>query len=111
MFKAMRAPISTKNFHLNDLICSYGISHIICFCFVLNTEIAHSYLEQKTTGRNKSTESDELPTVNSKEGMHQKSNELVNEDTHEDTELPGQRSRNFPYPGDERADCTTKKSK
>ncbi|XP_027427841.2 mirror-image polydactyly gene 1 protein isoform X1 [Zalophus californianus] len=73
-------------------------------------EIAHSYLEQETTGRNKSTEPDEQPTVNSKEGMHQKSNELVNEATHEDTELPGQRSRNFPYPGDETADCTTKKS-
>lgn len=95
---------------MNDLICGYCISRI-CFCFVLNTEIAHSYLEQETTGRNKSTEPDEQPTVNSKEGMQQKSNELVNEATHEDTELPGQRSRNFPYPGDETADCTTKKSK
>lgn len=96
---------------MNDLICSYGISHIICFCFVLNTEIAHSYLEQETRGRNKSTEPDEQPTVNSKEGMHQKANELGNEATHEDTELPGQRSMNFPYPGDKTADCTTKKSK
>ncbi|GAB5572806.1 mirror-image polydactyly gene 1 protein isoform X1 [Prionailurus iriomotensis] len=73
-------------------------------------KIAHSYLEQETTGRNKSTEPDEQPTVNSKESMHQKSSELVNEATYEDTELPGQRSRNFPYPGDETADCTTEKS-
>ncbi|XP_077625327.1 mirror-image polydactyly gene 1 protein isoform X2 [Crocuta crocuta] len=73
-------------------------------------EIAHSYLEQETTGRSKSTEPDEQPTVNCKENMHQKSNELVNEATYEDTELPGQRSRNFPYPGDETADCTTEKS-
>nr|XP_055165213.1 mirror-image polydactyly gene 1 protein isoform X6 [Nyctereutes procyonoides] len=73
-------------------------------------EIGHYYLEQETTGRNKSTEPDEQPTVNSKEDMHQKSNELVNEATHEDTELPGQKSRNFPYPGDETADCTAKKS-
>uniref|UniRef100_A0A7N5JBQ7 Mirror-image polydactyly 1 n=2 Tax=Ailuropoda melanoleuca TaxID=9646 RepID=A0A7N5JBQ7_AILME len=72
--------------------------------------IAHSYLEQETRGRNKSTEPDEQPTVNSKEGMHQKANELGNEATHEDTELPGQRSMNFPYPGDKTADCTTKKS-
>lgn len=96
---------------MNDFICSYGISHNICFCFVLNTEIGHYYLEQETTGSNISTEPDEQPTVNSKEDIHQKSNELVNEATHEDTELPGQKSRNFLYPGDETADCTAKKSK
>lgn len=73
-------------------------------------EIGHYYLEQETTGRNKSTEPDEQPTVNSKEDMHQKSNELVNEATHEDTELPGQKSSNFPYPGDETTDCNAKKS-
>uniref|UniRef100_A0A452RX78 Uncharacterized protein n=1 Tax=Ursus americanus TaxID=9643 RepID=A0A452RX78_URSAM len=48
--------------------------------------------------------------VNSKEGMHHKASELGNEATHEDTELPGQRSMNFPYPGDKTADCATKKS-
>ncbi|XP_057162406.1 mirror-image polydactyly gene 1 protein isoform X3 [Ursus arctos] len=73
-------------------------------------EIAHSYLEQETRGRNKSTEPDEQPTVNSMEGMHHKASELGNEATHEDTELPGQRSMNFPYPGDKTADCATKKS-
>ncbi|XP_022277644.1 mirror-image polydactyly gene 1 protein isoform X3 [Canis lupus familiaris] len=73
-------------------------------------EIGHYYLEQETTGSNISTEPDEQPTVNSKEDIHQKSNELVNEATHEDTELPGQKSRNFLYPGDETADCTAKKS-
>ncbi|XP_073067431.1 mirror-image polydactyly gene 1 protein isoform X7 [Manis javanica] len=48
--------------------------------------------------------------MNSKGSMHQKSNELVNEATYENTELPGQRPRSFPYPGDKTAYCTTEKS-
>ncbi|XP_042636588.1 mirror-image polydactyly gene 1 protein [Orycteropus afer afer] len=52
--------------------------------------------------------------MSSVESMHQKSSELINEATYEDTELPGQRSRNFqvitPYPDDETAYCTTEKS-
>lgn len=83
----------------------------MCFCLVLNTYIAHSYLEQETTERNKSTHPDEQLTVNSKGSMDQKANELVNEAAYEDMEPPGQRSRNFPYPGDEISYCTTEKSK
>ncbi|XP_012513405.1 PREDICTED: mirror-image polydactyly gene 1 protein [Propithecus coquereli] len=52
--------------------------------------------------------------MNSEESMHQKSDELLNEVTYEDTELLGQRSRNSqvisPYPDDETAYCTTEKS-
>ncbi|XP_055412672.1 mirror-image polydactyly gene 1 protein isoform X6 [Bubalus kerabau] len=77
-------------------------------------DITHSYLEQETTGRNKNTQPDEQLPVNSKESMHQKSNELVNEATYESTELPEQRSRNFQvvsrHPGDETAYCTAGKS-
>lgn len=70
----------------------------------------HSYLEQETTERNKSTHPDEQLTVNSKGSMDQKANELVNQAAYEDTEPPGQRSRNFPYPGDKTSYCTTEKS-
>uniref|UniRef100_A0A452RX75 Mirror-image polydactyly 1 n=1 Tax=Ursus americanus TaxID=9643 RepID=A0A452RX75_URSAM len=49
--------------------------------------------------------------VNSKEGMHHKASELGNEATHEDTELPGQRSMNFPYPGDKTADSLNLENK
>ncbi|XP_045360257.1 mirror-image polydactyly gene 1 protein isoform X2 [Camelus bactrianus] len=81
----------------------------------ISSGIAHSYLEQETTGRNKSTQPEEQLTVNSKGSMHQKSSELVNEATNEDTELPEQRLRNFqlisPHPGDETVYCTTEKSK
>uniref|UniRef100_G3T7Q2 Uncharacterized protein n=1 Tax=Loxodonta africana TaxID=9785 RepID=G3T7Q2_LOXAF len=52
--------------------------------------------------------------MNSVESMHQKSDDLVGETTYEDTELPGQRSRNFqvlgPCSDDETASCTTEKS-
>uniref|UniRef100_A0A8C8YY60 Uncharacterized protein n=1 Tax=Prolemur simus TaxID=1328070 RepID=A0A8C8YY60_PROSS len=52
--------------------------------------------------------------MNSEGSMHQKSNELLNEVTYEDTELLGQRSRNSQvissYPDDETAHCTTEKS-
>lgn len=87
------------------------VLHISCFCIVLNTDIAHSYLEQETTERIKSTQPDEQLTVTSKGSVHQKSNELVNEATYEDTKLPGQRSRNFSYPSDESSYYTTEKSK
>ena len=91
------------------------VFHISCFCFVLNADVTHGYLEQETTGRNKSTQLDEQLPVNSKGSMHQKSNELVNEATYEGIELPEQRSRNFqvisPHLGDETAYCTTEKSK
>nr|XP_058911631.1 mirror-image polydactyly gene 1 protein isoform X7 [Kogia breviceps] len=77
-------------------------------------DVTHGYLEQETTGRNKSTQPDEQLPVNSKGSMHQKSNELVNEATYEGIELPEQRSRNFqvisPHLGDETAYCTTEKS-
>ncbi|XP_059770107.1 mirror-image polydactyly gene 1 protein isoform X5 [Balaenoptera ricei] len=79
-----------------------------------STNVTHGYLEQETTGRNKSTQLDEQLPVNSKGSMHQKSNELVNEATYEGIELPEQRSRNFqvisPHLGDETAYCTTEKS-
>ncbi|XP_045424273.1 mirror-image polydactyly gene 1 protein isoform X2 [Lemur catta] len=75
---------------------------------------AHSCLEQETIGRNKSTQPDEQLTMNSEGSMHQKSNELLNEVTYEDTELLGQRSRNSQvissYRDDETAHCTTEKS-
>lgn len=71
---------------------------------------AHSYLEQETTERNTSTHPDEQLTVNSKGSLDQKANELVNEAAYEDTESPGQRSRNFPHPGDKTSYCTTEKS-
>ncbi|XP_015994085.2 mirror-image polydactyly gene 1 protein isoform X2 [Rousettus aegyptiacus] len=73
-------------------------------------DTAHSYLEQETTERNKSTQPDEQLTVTSKGSVHQKSSELVNEATCEVTKLPGQRSRNFSYPGDESSYYTTEKS-
>ncbi|XP_059954139.1 mirror-image polydactyly gene 1 protein isoform X5 [Mesoplodon densirostris] len=78
------------------------------------SDVAHGYLEQETTGRNKSTQPDEQLPVNSKGSMHQKSNELVNEATYEGIESPEQRSRNFqvisPHLGDETAYCATEKS-
>ncbi|XP_049755473.1 mirror-image polydactyly gene 1 protein isoform X2 [Elephas maximus indicus] len=78
-------------------------------------DTAHNYLKQETKGKNKSTEPDEQLTMNSVESMHQKSDDLVGETTYEDTELPGQRSRNFqvlgPCSDDETASCTTEKSK
>ncbi|XP_053451250.1 mirror-image polydactyly gene 1 protein isoform X1 [Nycticebus coucang] len=77
-------------------------------------DIAHSYLEQETIGRNKSTHPDEQLTMNSEESIHPKSNELLHEDTYEGIELPGKRSGNFrvisPYPDDETAYCATEKS-
>ncbi|XP_003792048.3 mirror-image polydactyly gene 1 protein [Otolemur garnettii] len=77
-------------------------------------DTTHSYLEHDTIGRNKHTQPDEQLTMNSEESIHQKSNELLHEDTYEGTELPGQRSGNFhvisPYPDDETAYCTTENS-
>ncbi|XP_073924224.1 mirror-image polydactyly gene 1 protein isoform X2 [Castor canadensis] len=71
-------------------------------------DIADIYLEQETTGRNKNTQSDEQLTMNSEGSMHQKSNELEHTVTFKDTEVLGQRSRNFhqssvisPYPDNE----------
>ena len=93
------------------------VFHIPCgfFLFVLNTDTAHSYLEQEATGRNKSPQPDGQLTVNSEGSMDQKSNALVNEATREDTELPEQRPRHFqatsPCPGDETAYCSTEKRK
>eukprot|EP00074_Homo_sapiens_P076375 XP_011534765.1 mirror-image polydactyly gene 1 protein isoform X5 [Homo sapiens] len=76
-------------------------------------DITHSYLEQETTGINKSTQPDEQLTMNSEKSMHRKSTELVNEITCENTEWPGQRSTNFQiissYPDDESVYCTTEK--
>ncbi|XP_076983032.1 mirror-image polydactyly gene 1 protein isoform X3 [Tamandua tetradactyla] len=76
-------------------------------------DITHSYLEPETTGKNKSTQPDELLTMNSAESMHQIFRELVNEATYENAELPGQRSRNSQvissYPNDETAYCATEK--
>lgn len=75
------------------------------------SDTAHSYLEQEATGRNKSPQPDGQLTVNSEGRMDQKSNELVNEATREDAELPEQRPRHFqatsPCPGDETAYCST----
>ncbi|XP_004376554.1 mirror-image polydactyly gene 1 protein [Trichechus manatus latirostris] len=77
-------------------------------------DVAHNCLEQETKGKNESTEPDEQLTMNSVESAHQKSNDLVSEATCEDTDLPGQRSRNFqiisPDPDDETASCTSEKS-
>lgn len=76
-------------------------------------DIAHIYPEQETAGRNKSAQSDEQLTMNSKGSMHQKSSEFINEVPYEDTKLLGQSSRNFqiisPYPDDATAYCTTEK--
>ncbi|XP_055216761.2 mirror-image polydactyly gene 1 protein isoform X3 [Gorilla gorilla gorilla] len=76
-------------------------------------DITHSYLEQETTGINKSTQPDEQLTMNSEKSMHQKSTELVNEITCENTEWPGQRSTNFQiissHPDDESVYSTTEK--
>lgn len=78
-------------------------------------DIAHIYPDQETTGRNKSAQSDEQLTMNSKGSMHQKSSEFINEVPYEDTKLLGQSSRNFqmisPYPDDATAYCTTEKCK
>lgn len=83
---------------------SFCISCVVC----LITDIADIYLEQETTGRNKNTQSDEQLTMNSEGSMHQKSNELEHTVTFKDTEVLGQRSRNFhqssvisPYPDNE----------
>uniref|UniRef100_F7ARP5 Mirror-image polydactyly 1 n=1 Tax=Callithrix jacchus TaxID=9483 RepID=F7ARP5_CALJA len=77
-------------------------------------DITHSYLEQETTRINKSTQPDEQLTVSSEENMHQKSTELVNEISYENTKWSEQRSRNFQiissYPDDESVYCTTEKS-
>lgn len=68
-------------------------------------DIAHIRVEQDTTRRNKSTELDDQLSVNSEGSLHQKSSDLVNEVTTEDSELLGQRSRSFQgissNPGDE----------
>ncbi|XP_032098565.1 mirror-image polydactyly gene 1 protein isoform X3 [Sapajus apella] len=77
-------------------------------------DITHSYLEQETTRINESTQPDEQLTMNSEENMHQKSTELVNEISYENTKWPGLRSRNFQiissYPDDESVYCTAEKS-
>ncbi|XP_035116258.3 mirror-image polydactyly gene 1 protein isoform X4 [Callithrix jacchus] len=77
-------------------------------------DITHSYLEQETKRINKSTQPDEQLTVSSEENMHQKSTELVNEISYENTKWSEQRSRNFQiissYPDDESVYCTTEKS-
>uniref|UniRef100_A0A8D0KGL5 Mirror-image polydactyly 1 n=1 Tax=Sus scrofa TaxID=9823 RepID=A0A8D0KGL5_PIG len=77
-------------------------------------DITHTYLEQETTGRKKSTLPDEQRTVNSKGSIHQKPYELINKATYEDTKPSEQRSRSFEVisldPGDETAYCTTEKS-
>ncbi|XP_053528503.1 mirror-image polydactyly gene 1 protein isoform X4 [Artibeus jamaicensis] len=71
---------------------------------------AHNCIEQETAGRNKSTQPTEQLTESSKGSLHQKSNELVNEATYEDIEVPEQKSRNFPDLGGETSYCTTEKS-
>ncbi|XP_054545912.1 mirror-image polydactyly gene 1 protein isoform X3 [Talpa occidentalis] len=78
------------------------------------TDIAPTFLEQESTGRNTSTQPVEQLTVNSKGSMNHKCSKLVDEAKYEDTELPEQSSRNFqvinPYPGDGTAHCTTENS-
>ncbi|KAM5340898.1 mirror-image polydactyly gene 1 protein isoform 2-T5 [Glossophaga mutica] len=71
---------------------------------------AHNCIEQETAGRNKSTQPAEQLTESSEGSMHQKSSELVNEASYEDIELPEQKPRSFPNPGDETSYCTTEKS-
>ncbi|XP_021566302.1 mirror-image polydactyly gene 1 protein [Carlito syrichta] len=83
-------------------------------------DIAHSYLEQETTGKNKSTQPDEQLNMNSEGSLHQKSTELINEVTYEGTERLGQMSRNFQvigpypdvgsYPDNQTVYCSTEKS-
>ncbi|XP_054545892.1 mirror-image polydactyly gene 1 protein isoform X2 [Talpa occidentalis] len=77
-------------------------------------DIAPTFLEQESTGRNTSTQPVEQLTVNSKGSMNHKCSKLVDEAKYEDTELPEQSSRNFqvinPYPGDGTAHCTTENS-
>ncbi|XP_010630961.1 mirror-image polydactyly gene 1 protein isoform X2 [Fukomys damarensis] len=67
--------------------------------------IAHIHIEQDTTGRNKSTQLDEHLAMESEGSLHQKSSDLGNEVTDEDTELPEQISRSLlvigPNPDDE----------
>lgn len=75
-----------------------------------NWSKAQSYIEHEASGGNKSTQRDEQLTENSKGNKHQKCNELVNEATCEDTQLPEQKSRNFPHPGGEAPHCITGKS-
>nr|XP_045011076.1 mirror-image polydactyly gene 1 protein isoform X2 [Jaculus jaculus]XP_045011077.1 mirror-image polydactyly gene 1 protein isoform X2 [Jaculus jaculus]XP_045011078.1 mirror-image polydactyly gene 1 protein isoform X2 [Jaculus jaculus]XP_045011079.1 mirror-image polydactyly gene 1 protein isoform X2 [Jaculus jaculus] len=55
--------------------------------------MAHIYLEQETTVRNKNI--NEQLTMNPAGNLHQKVSEFGNEVICEDTELPGQRSRRF----------------
>lgn len=75
-----------------------------------NWSKAQSHIEHEASWRNKSTQPDEQLTENSKGSKHQKCNELVNEATCEDTQLPEQKSRNFPHPGGEASQCITEKS-
>nr|XP_045011080.1 mirror-image polydactyly gene 1 protein isoform X3 [Jaculus jaculus] len=58
-----------------------------------DTNMAHIYLEQETTVRNKNI--NEQLTMNPAGNLHQKVSEFGNEVICEDTELPGQRSRRF----------------
>ncbi|XP_004465840.1 mirror-image polydactyly gene 1 protein isoform X2 [Dasypus novemcinctus] len=76
-------------------------------------DTAHSYLEPETEGK-KSTQPDELLSMNSAGSMHQIFSQIVNEVTYEDTELPGQRSKNFEVisscASEETDYCSTEKS-
>ncbi|XP_048218939.1 mirror-image polydactyly gene 1 protein isoform X1 [Perognathus longimembris pacificus] len=69
------------------------------------TDRAHISLEEETTERNKNGQLGEQPTMNSEENKHQNLEDLGREVTFDDTELPGQVSRNFqvasPHPDDE----------
>ncbi|TKC34201.1 hypothetical protein EI555_021362, partial [Monodon monoceros] len=88
-----KGPSYERNLHcLYFIINQYILTPGQC---CISPDITHSYLEQETTGRNKSTQPDEQLPVNSKGSMQQKSNELVNKATYEGIELPEQSSRNF----------------
>lgn len=85
---------------------------IFNICFIcLNIGITHVNTERDSTGINKSTQLDEQLAMNSEGSLIQKSSDLVNEVTNEDTELLGQRPRSFQVVGYNPEDETLEKCK
>ncbi|XP_066133887.1 mirror-image polydactyly gene 1 protein [Saccopteryx bilineata] len=71
---------------------------------------ARSSIKQEATGRKKSMQPDEQLPDGSKGSMSHKPDEFIHEATCEDSELPEQKSQNFPYPDDETSYCSSEKS-
>ncbi|XP_063102812.1 mirror-image polydactyly gene 1 protein isoform X3 [Cavia porcellus] len=75
----------------------------------ISSGITHVNTERDSTGINKSTQLDEQLAMNSEGSLIQKSSDLVNEVTNEDTELLGQRPRSFQVVGYNPEDETLEK--